>query len=90
MHRVPNLHFVLQCGWLTLSAYSDIQIREVMAERDRLREENARLFDEMELAWGIIANAGGNGDWSKESKEWQDAAQRWRGRYFVLAEARQR
>jgi hypothetical protein len=73
-----------------LSAYSDIQIREVMAERDRLREENARLFDEMELAWGIIANAGGNGDWSKESKEWQDAAQRWRGRYFVLAEARQR
>ena len=35
----------------------------------------------LELAWGIIANAGG-GDWDKESKKWQDAAIRWRDRYF--------
>jgi hypothetical protein len=60
------------------------------SENARLREEVARLFDEMELAWGIIANAGGNGDWSKESKEWQGAAQRWRDRYFALTAARQR
>lgn len=37
----------------------------------------------MELAWGIIANAGG-GDWSKESPEWQDAAQRWRDQFHDL------
>jgi hypothetical protein len=37
--------------------------------------------DLLELAWGIIANAGG-GDWEKESKEWQDAAVRWRDTYF--------
>ncbi len=37
--------------------------------------------DLLELAWGIIANAGG-GDWEKESKEWQDAAVNWRDAYF--------
>jgi len=36
--------------------------------------------DLLEYAWGIIANAGG-GDWTKESKDWQEAAARWRDRY---------
>lgn len=36
--------------------------------------------DLLELAWGIIANAGG-GDWERESKEWQDAASKWRDCY---------
>lgn len=31
----------------------------------------------LEIAWGVIANASG-GDWTKENKEWQDAAARWR------------
>lgn len=38
-----------------------------------------RVRDELELAWGIIANASG-GDWEKQSKEWQDAAAKWRDR----------
>jgi hypothetical protein len=37
----------------------------------------ARLAAELEMAWGIIANAGG-GDWSKETPEWQEAAAKWR------------
>lgn len=37
---------------------------------------------ELELAWGIIANAHG-GDWSKASPEWQEAATAWRDRYFA-------
>lgn len=41
-------------------------------------DDTAGLLDE---AWGIIANAGG-GDWTKESEEWQRAAERWRARYF--------
>jgi hypothetical protein len=36
--------------------------------------------DLLELAWGIIANAGG-GNWERESKEWQDAAVKWRDAY---------
>ena len=35
----------------------------------------------MEAAWGIIANVSG-GDWSKQSKEWQDAAARWRDEFL--------
>jgi len=41
------------------------------------RLQNVGLREDLELAWGIIANASG-GDWSKESQEWQDAANRWR------------
>ena len=35
----------------------------------------------LEAAWGIIANAG-NGDWTTQTPEWQDAAARWRDEYF--------
>lgn len=30
----------------------------------------------IELAWGVIANAGG-GNWTLETQEWQDAAHAW-------------
>ena len=40
------------------------------------------LYDLLEVAWGLIANAGG-GDWTKETPEWQDAAARWRDNYFA-------
>jgi hypothetical protein len=33
-------------------------------------------------AWVVIANAS-FGDWTKESKEWQKAAARWRDDYFA-------
>jgi hypothetical protein len=33
----------------------------------------------LELAWWIIANAGG-GEWSTQSPEWQEAATKWRDR----------
>jgi len=48
-----------------------------------LRTETTPLEDQLEMAWGIISNAGG-GDWTKESKEWQDAAARWRDTYHQL------
>ena len=53
----------------------------------------AALKDELELAWGIIANAS---DWNidegdtpcgKKAKEWQNAAARWRDRYHALLTA---
>jgi len=34
----------------------------------------------LEMAWVIIANAGG-GNWKKESKDWQEAAAKWRDDY---------
>jgi hypothetical protein len=35
-----------------------------------------------EIAWGIIANAGG-GDWDLETPEWKAAAIRWRDEYHA-------
>lgn len=50
--------------------------------KKRKREKKKMNANELlELAWGIIANAGG-GNWEKETAEWQDAAVRWRDNYF--------
>lgn len=38
------------------------------------------LYD---AAWGIIANVG-QGDWSGQTQEWQDAAANWRAAYDQL------
>jgi hypothetical protein len=46
-------------------------------------QEATKAYDktqELEAAWGIIANAG-NGDWNRENTDWRDAAIRWRDRY---------
>ena len=37
----------------------------------------------LQLAWGIIANAGG-GDWTRETPEWREAAVRWREGYHAM------
>jgi hypothetical protein len=41
----------------------------------------ARYMDAMEVAWGVIATAS-HGDWSKESPEWREVAERWRDDYW--------
>ena len=41
----------------------------------------AALRAALDMAWGIIANAGG-GDWTKETEEWQAAAARWRDEHW--------
>jgi len=46
-------------------------------------EQNAKgIGDLNEIAWGIIANVSG-GDWSKQSAEWREAAERWRDKYHA-------
>ena len=46
-----------------------------------LAEEFAKVIEtfanRLEYAWTVIANAGG-GDWTKETKDWQEAAARFR------------
>jgi hypothetical protein len=41
-----------------------------------------RLNEDIEIAWGIIANAGG-GDWDREGAEWKKAAERWRDERYI-------
>ena len=52
-------------------------------------KEKEVLWDLVESAWGIIANAS-NSDWSKESKQWNVAAKAWRGRYHQALHERMR
>ncbi|MCF1193396.1 hypothetical protein LRR18_17535, partial [Mangrovimonas sp. AS39] len=39
-------------------------------------------YNAIERGWGVIANAS-QGDWRLQSKEWVDAASRWRDRYVL-------
>jgi hypothetical protein len=55
-------------------AYLTKLVNERLDELQQLREQ-------LEIAWGVIANAG-DGDWDKESRRWQDAAIKWRDSYF--------
>ncbi len=47
------------------------------------------MADAAEMLWIVLANVSG-GDWTKQSKEWQDAAARWRDNYFAVAHSKPR
>lgn len=52
------------------------------------REAEAKLRkaqDHLELAWGVIANAGHRqGGWGTQDKEWVEAAERWRDTWHEM------
>ena len=52
---------------------------------ESIKAEDKNLLDMLELAWGVIANAGG-GDWETQTDDWQEAAVRWRDRYHSFIE----
>ena len=61
--------------------------RRVLVKRkelwEKLQVSNTVTVEQnelLDLAWGLIANAGG-GDWDNESDECKQAAERWRDRY---------
>lgn len=48
---------------------------------DMALHHDSKVTEACEVAWGIIANAGG-GDWTTQTPEWQTAAARWRDDYW--------
>jgi hypothetical protein len=44
-------------------------------------KEKERLKNAAEMLWVVLANVSG-GDWTKQTKEWQEVAARWRDNYF--------
>jgi hypothetical protein len=44
--------------------------------------EYRRAVELCYIAWTIIANAG-DGNWERESEEWQEAAKRWRDEFHA-------
>ena len=41
------------------------------------------IEDAAEMLWVVIANVS-EGDWTKQTKEWQEAAAKWRDYYFKV------
>ena len=54
-----------------------IRLPDLIAELTAARAEIERLRESLDWAWAVIANAGG-GDWTRETRDWQAAAIRWR------------
>ena len=50
-------------------------------DADAARDETPEM-ELLELAWGVIANAGWDG--MAKSPDWQEAAVRWRDQYHAL------
>lgn len=49
-------------------------------EAEGFRISLSKAIDFAEWGWSIIANSSG-GDWTKESKEWQEAAAKYRDQF---------
>lgn len=52
---------------------------------DSVRELHAAIAElehTIDLAWGLVANAG-DGDWTRESDQWREAAARWRDERYT-------
>jgi hypothetical protein len=55
-------------------------------ERGEAQAACAAWKDVTDWGWGFIANAGG-GDWTKESKEWQEGVVKWRDKFFAMCKS---
>lgn len=56
---------------------------DIRMSRIKQKIELKEVKNHLELAWVIIANAGG-GDWERESPEWEEAAAKWRDKYYEI------
>jgi len=63
------------CGDETRSITMDTRLAKAFAERLE------PMLDDMDTAWGLIANAFG-GDWDRAGNDWRQAAGRFRDRYI--------
>lgn len=53
---------------------------------DHLTNNEQALLDAGEMLWVVLANVS-DGDWKKQSKDWQDAAARWRDNFHAVAKS---
>lgn len=63
-----------------LASWTDIE--ELPAALTAERARTAQLEQAAEMLWVVLAFVSG-GDWTKQSPEWQEAAERWRDNYFT-------
>lgn len=57
------------------------EMEDLRKELEAAQAQVAVLMDGMEMAWGVIANAG-RGDWTLEHPDWREAAANWRDKHW--------
>lgn len=53
-----------------------------------MKEKPTTIEDAAEMLWTVVANVS-EGDWTKQTKEWQESAVKWRDFYFSLSNPKQ-
>lgn len=72
------------CLGIPTPATEDLRVQLALQAADHILQSD---IDDLEAAWGIIANVSG-GDWSLETPSWQAAAAAWRDRVLPAIAAR--
>ena len=60
-----------------IKLYTMEQVKKCCLDKQRVKE----FSDAAEMLWVVLANVS-EGDWTKQTKEWQEAAAKWRDNYF--------
>lgn len=86
IHRLLITDSETRPPWAALQSLPTVTEDDVAETMIAAKNEIERLQHAVDLAWGVIANAGG-GDWSTQTEEWCLAAANWRDRYVGGAAA---
>jgi len=77
-------HEGLQKEFDEFISHSEALLKKKDQQLRNANEKIAELEEQMDFAWGIIANSYG-GDWDlAQNKDWKPAAEKWRDKYHEL------
>lgn len=87
LHRdIPGIAWWCECGDGPACHFAEHLVVVPEAALAAEREKAAQIERAAEMLWVVLANVG-NGDWSNQPKDWQEAAVRWRDNYFAALKA---
>lgn len=76
------LDFTIGCA-LLLSAWNFLSHYILCRLLDERQDFTHRLFAAAEMLWVVVSNVS-DGDWTKQSEDWQTFAANWRDNYFKV------
>jgi hypothetical protein len=81
VEEFKDYHAGLLSGRLS-PLYLDEKLRQALqSQAEEYEREKREIADTAEMLWVVLANVS-EGNWEKQTPEWQEAAARWRDNYF--------
>lgn len=74
--NLPQNNYARRLLWEQSMPMSEFEARE-----QELLDRITALEDAAEMLWVVLANVS-EGDWTKQSVDWREAAAQWRDNYF--------